>query len=77
MIDALITLIGEENKGTGDTRQLQDQLLQQFLIPGTKQIRNRINEIEDAEFYQKCIGFLDAYLELEQGLFENETEAVH
>jgi len=75
MLDALITFIGEEKNGKEETRLLQNQLLQQFLIPGTKQIRTRINKIEDAEFYQKCIGFLDAYLELEQGLFENETEA--
>jgi TorA maturation chaperone TorD len=77
MLDALITLIGEEKLGTEEARILQDQLLEQFLIPTTKEIRVRINEDTDAEFYQKCIGFLDAYLELEQGLFENEAETTN
>lgn len=75
MLDALITLIHEEEKGAMETRQLQDQLLQQFLIPTTRQINARISENKEAEFYHKCIDFLDAYLELEQGLFESESVA--
>ncbi len=77
MLDALITLIHEEKKGTMETRHIQDQLLQQFLIPTTKQINERISKNAEAEFYHKCIDFLDAYLELEQGLFESEAETIH
>ena len=77
MLDALITLINEEKKGAMETRHLQDQLLQQFLIPTTKQINERISTNKEVGFYHKCIDFLDAYLELEQGLFESEAEAIH
>ena len=74
MLDALITLIQEEKQGSMQTRHLQDQLLQQFLIPTVKHIRERISNNTEAEFYQKCVAFLGAYLELEQGLLEEETE---
>ena len=77
MLDALITLIHEEKKGAMETRHIQDQLLQQFLIPTTKKIKERISTNPEVEFYHKCIDFLDAYLELEQGLFESETETIH
>lgn len=70
MLDTLITLINEEQKGSLQTRELQDQLLLQFLIPTTKQIYTRISTNSEAGFYQKCIAFLDAYLELEEGLLE-------
>jgi TorA maturation chaperone TorD len=73
MLDVLISLIYEEKKGTMETRHLQEQLLQQFLIPTTKQINERIRENPKAAFYHKCFDFLDAYLELEQGLFESES----
>lgn len=75
MIDSLIALINEEKQGTMETRHLQDQLLQQFLIPTTKHIADRISVNADAEFYQKCIAFLDAYLELEQGLLDPSTSS--
>ncbi len=68
MLDALITLINEEKQTAMETRHLQDQLLEQFLIPTTKHINDRISKNTEAEFYQKCFAFLDAYLELEQGL---------
>lgn len=77
MLDALITLIHEEKKGAMETRHMQDQLLQQFLIPTTKKINERISTNKEADFYHKCIDFLDAYLELEQGLFEVEPETIH
>ncbi|MCF8055299.1 MAG: molecular chaperone TorD family protein [Desulfocapsa sp.] len=77
MLDALISLINEEKQGTMETRQLQDQLLMQFLIPTTKNISESISKNTEAEFYQKCINFLDAYLELELGLLESETETIH
>lgn len=73
MLDALITLINEEKQGSIQTRHLQDQLLQQFLIPTVKHIKERISNNTDTEFYQKCVAFLDAYLELEQGLIEEEV----
>ena len=77
MLDALITMINEEQKGSMETRQMQDQLLEQFLIPTTKQIAKRISEDEEALFYRKCLSFLDAYLELEQGLLESEPVTIH
>ncbi|MEN8198559.1 MAG: molecular chaperone TorD family protein [Thermodesulfobacteriota bacterium] len=75
MLDVLITLVSEEKQGSMETRQLQDQLLQQFLIPTTKQIRDRISRNDEAEFYQKIITFLDVYLELEQGLLDPSTSS--
>jgi TorA maturation chaperone TorD len=77
MLDAFISLINEENQGTMETRQLQDQLLLEYLIPTTKHIIDSISDNPEAEFYQKCIGFLDAYLELEMGLLEGGTETTH
>jgi TorA maturation chaperone TorD len=77
MLDALVSLINEEKQGTMETRQLQDQLLLQFLVPTTKAISDSISSNPEAEFYQKCISFLDAYLELELGLLESGTETVH
>lgn len=77
MLDALISLISEEKRGTVATRNIQDQLLLHFLIPTTKQIRERISKDTNAQFYTQCINFLDAYLELEQGLLESEAETIH
>ncbi len=77
MLDALITLIGEEKKGGIETRHIQDQLIQQYLIPTTKRISERISTNTEAEFYTKCINFLDAYLELEAGLLESEPQTIH
>ena len=77
MLDALISLINEEKQGGLETRNLQDQLLVQFLVPTTKSIAEEISKNSDAVFYQKCIAFLDAYLELELGLLESEDETVH
>ncbi|MCK5068919.1 MAG: molecular chaperone TorD family protein [Desulfocapsa sp.] len=74
MLDALITLINEDKKGSMETRHLQDQLLLQFLIPTTEQISKKISTNPEAKFYQKCTDFLDAYLKLEQGLTENTLE---
>ncbi len=69
MLDALIRLIQGQQDGE-DSNQLQEQLLQQFLVPTVRQIKTRIIATADAPFYQKCISFLDAYLDLERGLFE-------
>jgi TorA maturation chaperone TorD len=70
MLDVLIALIQEEKQGDKETRHLQDQLLQEFLIPSVKEISLRIGMISKIEFYVKCVAFLVAYLELEQGLLE-------
>jgi TorA maturation chaperone TorD len=77
MLDALIALIQEEKQGATQTRHLQDQLLQQFLIPTVKRVKERISDTDEVDFYQGCVAFLDAYLELEQGLLEEETEAIN
>ncbi len=74
MLDALISLIQEEKQGSLQTRHLQDRLLQEFLIPTVKQIQERISNNTNVDFYQNCVAFLGAYLELEQGLLEEETE---
>ncbi len=76
MLDALVTLINEEKQGDTEAQQLQGQLLQQFLIPTSAAIGERINTNQDAEFYQKCFIFLGAYLELEYGLIEDGTETI-
>ncbi len=70
MLDVLIALIQEEKQGETTTRHLQDQLLQEFLIPTVKAIGKEINKTSKTIFYIKCIAFLEAYLELEQELFE-------
>ncbi len=70
MLDVLIALIQEEKQGDTGTRHLQDQLLQEFLIPTVKAISNHISTTSNIEFYVKCVAFLVAYLELEQGLLE-------
>ncbi len=73
MLDTLISLIQDEKHGTTGTRHLQDQLLRSFLVPTVKRIKDRIDNMTDVLFYQKCLAFLDAYLELEQGLLDEET----
>lgn len=70
MLDVLIALIQEEKQGDVATRHLQDQLLQEFLIPTVKAISTEIGDTSDIKFYVKCITFLLAYLELEQELLE-------
>ncbi len=70
MLDVLIALIQEEKQGETSTRHLQDQVLQEFLIPTVKAITKEISTNSDTVFYVKCVAFLKAYLELEQGLFE-------
>lgn len=72
MIDALIALILEEKQGDTNTRHLQDQLLLEFLIPTVSAVTKQISTIENVPFYVKCVAFLVAYLELEQGLLEEE-----
>jgi len=75
MLDTLATLIEEEKQSPEQARELQDQLLQQFLLPTALRINDSITSNTAADFYQKCIQFLCAYLELEQGLIENEYKA--
>ncbi len=70
MLDVLIALIQEEKQGDTGTRHLQDQLLQEFLVPTVKAISSHISTTSNIEFYVKCVAFLVAYLELEQGLLE-------
>ncbi len=70
MLDVLIALIQEEKRGETSTRHLQDQVLQEFLMPTVKAIAKEISTNSDTVFYVKCVAFLEAYLELEQGLFE-------
>lgn len=72
MLDTLMALITDEIQGNLDARALQNTLLQEFLIPTTKQIREQIQKRTDVIFYQQCTGFLSAYLELEQSLIEEE-----
>lgn len=74
MLDALIALIKAEVQDGRQTRHLQNQLLQEFLVPTAKEINARISDNDDVKFYQKCFAFLTAYLELEQALLREETE---
>ena len=75
MLDVLIALIQEEKQGDVATRHLQDQLLQEFLIPTVKAVSTQIGDTAGIKFYVKCITFLLAYLELEQGLLEDKTSS--
>jgi len=74
MLDALMTLIQEEKQGGSHTRHLQNKLLLEFLIPTVDSLQERIEKSITSEFYVKCVTFLKAYLELEQGLLEEETQ---
>jgi len=72
MLDTLIALIEEEKQGAGEqTKDLQKQLLEQFLIPTTAKLFTAVNNNSEADFYCSCIEFLKAYLDLEEGLFES------
>ncbi len=73
MLDVMIRLIQEQQEGA-DTELLQRQLLLQFLVPTVQRLQERINTINTVEFYQKCIAFLNSYLNLEQGLFEEQAD---
>ncbi len=73
MLDALVTLVEEEKQGSKQARVLQDQLIHQFLLPTVQHINVSITSNTRADFYQKCIAFLHAYLELEQGLMQREN----
>ncbi len=68
MLDTLVALIDEEKQGSEQSRQLQDQLLQQFLIPTADQLAKAATENKKAVFYQFCAAFLKEYLQLEKGL---------
>lgn len=72
MLDTLVTLVEEEKQGSEQAREVQDQLLQQFLLPTAQLIHIRIKDNPKADFYEKCIAFLCAYLDLEQGLLKNK-----
>ena len=72
MLDALVTLIEEEKQGGEQARQLQDQLLEQFLIPTAKRLAEAAAENRNADFYNFCIKFLNEYLLLEQGLINTK-----
>ncbi len=72
MLDALAILVEEEKQGSEQARDLQDQLLHQFLIPTAQHIQKSITNNTEADFYKKCFGFLYAYLELEQGLLKSK-----
>ncbi|MBU1232762.1 MAG: molecular chaperone TorD family protein [Proteobacteria bacterium] len=74
MLDTLITLVEEEKQGSDMAREVQDQLLHQFLLPTAHHIEKSIKGNPKADFYQKCMAFLCAYLELEQGLLQNKPE---
>ncbi len=74
MLDTLIALIGQEAAGECDTGHLQNQLLQQFLIPSVSKIGERIADISEAVFYQQCMRFLESYLDLELSLLKEERE---
>jgi len=70
MLDALMTLIQEEKQQLSHTRHLQDRLLLDFLIPTVDALQEQIVKSICSEFYVKCVTFLKAYCELEQGLLE-------
>ncbi len=72
MLDALVTLIEEEKQASTQARLLQNQLLEQFLMPTAGQLVQIAAANKTADFYAVCIQFLNEYLLLEQGLMANE-----
>lgn len=74
MLDALVTLVEEERQGSEQSRELQDQLINQFLLPTVQHIKVSLTNNTKAHFYQKCIAFLHAYLELERELMYGEQD---
>ena len=70
MLDTLVTLVEEEKQGSALARKTQDLLLQHFLLPTVHHMNKNVKDNPKADFYKKCIAFLYAYLELEQGLLK-------
>ncbi|MEN8189157.1 MAG: molecular chaperone TorD family protein [Thermodesulfobacteriota bacterium] len=70
MLDTLATLVREEKNGNEMSRHFQDRLLTEFLQPTVKELTGRVQKNSRAGFYRQCIAFVDAYLELENGLVE-------
>lgn len=68
MLDSYGLLIDEETSRSDEAREMQGQLLAEFLIPGAEKISAALKENPEAHFYTLCGRFLCGYLELEKGL---------
>ncbi|MCB2184401.1 MAG: molecular chaperone TorD family protein [Desulfobulbaceae bacterium] len=71
MLDALGTLIEDENESPEVARRHQDTLLNRFLEPFALQFSQALKENKEADFYAACGAFLSGYLDLEKGLTGN------
>lgn len=68
MLDVLVALIEEEKHGSGQTKELQSQLLRQFLLPTVEHLNAEAVKNPKADFYRQCFIFLNEYMELEKSL---------
>jgi TorA maturation chaperone TorD len=69
MLDVFVSLIEKEKVGGGETiRQLQVQLLEEFLEPFTEKFTAAMKDNAQADFYYVCCRILGGYLDLEKGL---------
>jgi len=69
MLDTFVSLIEEEKAGGGKTiRELQAQLLEEFLEPFTEKFTVALKNNTKADFYSLCCRVLGGYLDLEKSL---------
>ena len=68
MLDALATLIEDENGNSEVSRRHQDILLGRYLEPFAIKFVAALQENKEADFYAACGTFLNGYLDLEKGL---------
>lgn len=68
MLDALARLIEEEDGGNLLSRELQTQLIGEFLEPLAERMYHALEADGRTKFYLSCGKFLKGYLDLERGL---------
>jgi len=69
MLDILTRLIEDEEKlEKGISRKPQEELLDTYLLPFSKKLKESCEKNEFANFYTACCRFFCGYLELEKGL---------
>lgn len=69
MLDTFVSLIEKEKAGGGKPiRELQAQLLEEFLEPFTEKFTVALKNNVQADFYSLCCRILGGYLDLEKSL---------
>lgn len=67
LIDMLGTLLEMEKHGQ-NTEQMQQILVNEYLIPFMGKLAPAVEKNPSADFYQRCIAFIVGYLDLEKGM---------